>query len=109
MKIKSILASGALILSLAAIGSARSWDITLSTKTKIGSTMLPAGNYSVKVDKDQAQFVSDTGKKFTVPVKVQNDAKKFEQTEMKTQMQGDTTVVNIIDLGGTNEELQFGE
>jgi hypothetical protein len=110
MKIKTFLASGALLLSLVAIGSAKSWDIVVDSNTKVGTTVLPAGSYSVKLANNQALFTSDSGKKFTVPVKVSNDStKKYDATEVRTEKEGDTNVIHAIDLGGTTEELQFGE
>ena len=110
MKLKSFLASGVLILSLAAIGSAKSWDITLDSQTKAGSVMLPAGHYSVKLDNNQALFTSEKGQKFTVAVKVENPGtKKYDQTEVKTEKKGDTDVIQAIELSGTTEELEFSE
>jgi hypothetical protein len=110
MKIRAFLATSALFLSMAAIGSAKSWDIVIDSNTKAGSVMLPAGNYSVKVANNQAFFVSDSGKKYTVSVKVDTGAaKKYDTTELKTTKQGDTTVIQAIDLSGTTEELSFGE
>jgi hypothetical protein len=110
MKIKSFLATSAMLLSLAAIGSAKSWEIIVDSNTKAGGVSLPAGNYTVKLDNNQALFTSDSGKKFTVPVKIDNgSAKKFSQTEVKTLKEGDTNVIHEIDLSGTTEELQFSE
>ena len=111
MKIKTLFASGALLLSLVAIGSARSWDIVVDNNTKAGTVMLPAGNYTVKLNNNQAMFTSENGKKFTVPVKVNSNsaAKKYDETEVKTAKQGDTNVIQAIDLSGTTDELQFGE
>ena len=111
MKFKSLLASGALILSLAAIASAKTWDIAVDSATKVGSVMLPAGSYTLKLDNNQALFTSDTGKKFTVPVKVQAKAspKKYDQTQVLTQKQGATNVIQSIDLSGTTQQLDFGE
>jgi hypothetical protein len=109
MKVKSLIASAALALSLATIGSARTWDFSVASTVKAGNIMLPAGNYTVKVDNNQALFTSDNGKKFTVPVKIQTAAKKFDNTEVRTAKQGDTNVIQVIDLSGTTEELQFGE
>ena len=110
MKIKSLIASGALLLSLVAIGSAKSWDIVVDANTKAGSVVLPAGNYSVKLDNNQAMFISDSGKKYTVPVKIDTGAaKKYGATEVKTEKHGDTNVIQAIDLGGTTQELQFSE
>jgi hypothetical protein len=109
MKIKTFFATGALLLSLVAIGSAKSWDIVVDANTKVGTTVLPAGSYSVKIANNQAQFTSESGKKFTVPVKVSNGSTKFDATEVKTAKQGETIVIESIDLSGTTEELQFGE
>ena len=110
MKIKNFIASGALLLSLVAIGSAKSWEVVVDSNTKAGSVMLPAGTYSVKLNNNQAQFTSDSGKKFTVPVKLDNGAtKKYDATEVKTAKDGGTTIIQSIDLSGTTEELQFGE
>jgi hypothetical protein len=110
MQIKTFFATGALLLSLVAIGSAKSWDIVVDNNTKVGTTALPAGSYTVKLNNDQALFISDSGKKFTVPVKVSNDsAKKFDATEVRTTKDGDTNVIKAIDLGGTTEELKFDE
>ncbi len=41
MKIKTFFATGALLLSLVAIGSAKSWDIVVDSNTKVGTTVLP--------------------------------------------------------------------
>jgi len=110
MKMKTMFASGALLLSLVAIGSAKSWDVVIGNNAKAGSVMLPAGSYTVKLDNNQALFTSENGKKFTVPVKVSTGAaKKYDATEVRTTKQGDTAVIQAIDLGGTTEELQFGE
>lgn len=110
MKVKSLFASGVLLLSLAALGSAKSWDIVVDNNTKAGNVMLPAGQYSVKLNNNQAQFTSDSGKKFTVPVKVNTSAtKKYDSTEVKTTKQGGTNVIEAIDLSGTTNEIQFGE
>jgi uncharacterized membrane-anchored protein len=97
MKIKTFLATGAMLLSFVALGSAKSWSIVVDSNTKAGSVALPAGNYNVKVDNNQALFTSETGKKFTVAVKV------------KTAKQGDANVIQAIDLSGTTQELTFGE
>jgi hypothetical protein len=108
MKIKTFFATGAMLLSIVAIGSAKSWDIVVDANTKAGSVVLPAGNYSVRLNNNEALFISESGKKFTVPVKVDTAApKKYDATEVKTVKQGDTNVINAIDLGGTTQELQF--
>jgi phosphoribosylformylglycinamidine (FGAM) synthase-like amidotransferase family enzyme len=63
----------------------------------------------VKLSNNQAMFTSDSGKKFTVPVKVTNGSAKYNETAVKSEKQGDANVIQSIDLSGTTEELQFGE
>jgi hypothetical protein len=110
MKMKTMFATGALLLSLVAIGSAKSWDIVIDNNTKAGNVTLPAGSYTVKLDNNQAMFTSENGKKFTVPVKVNTGAaKKYDSTEVRTTKQGEATVIEAIDLSGTTQELKFGE
>jgi phosphoribosylformylglycinamidine (FGAM) synthase-like amidotransferase family enzyme len=109
MKVKTFLAAGAMLLSLVAIGSAKSWEIVVDSNTKAGTVALPAGSYTVKIDNNQAKFISENGKTFTVPVKVSNGSAKYGETTVKTEKQGETTVIQSIDLSGTTEELQFGE
>lgn len=111
MRAQSVLAAGVLSLALAAIGSAKTWNVIMDSPTKAGAVMLPAGNYHLKVDNNNQAIFSDSnsGKKFTVPVKVQNADHKFQQTEMQTNNQTGSPMIQAIDLGGTTEELQFGE
>jgi hypothetical protein len=110
MRTRVFLASGALFLSLVAIGSAKSWDIVVSSTTKAGSVMLPAGSYSVKLNNNQAFFKeANSGKTYSVPVKVENADHKYSDTSVQTSKQGPTQVMESIDLGGTTEKLEFGE
>jgi len=110
MRVRSLLTGAALFLSLVAVGSAKSWDIIVDSTTKAGSVMLPAGSYHLKLDNNQAMFIStDSGKSYNVPVKIENAAKKYSQTAVETTKQGDTTVMQSIDLEGTTEQLDFGE
>jgi|ERR1039458_5179538 hypothetical protein len=109
MRAKTFLASGLLSLAMVVIGSAKSWDIMVDSPTKAGNVMLPAGNYSVKLDNNQAILKSDSGKTYTVPVKVEQAGHKYSQTAVETQKEGDTSVIQSIDLGGTTDKLEFGE
>ena len=95
---------------MVAIGSAKTWDISVHSDTKAGGTLLPAGEYRVKLDNNQATFTETrSGKHFTVAVKVQQGDRKYDATAVETVKDGGTDVIQHIDLGGTTEELQFGE
>jgi hypothetical protein len=113
MKLRSTLACGALLLSMVSIGSAKTWDIIIgNSTTKAGNVMLPAGNYRLKLDNtnNQAIFIQpDSGKKFTIPVKVEQTPKKVDATTVETKNMGGNDVIQIIDLGGTTEKLNFGD
>jgi len=110
MRTRAFLAGGALFLSLVAVGSAKSWDISVVSPTKTGNVMLPKGDYSVKVNNDQATFRDvDSGKTYSVPVKIETADHKYSQTAVETHQQGDTPVMQCLDLGGTTEKLEFGE
>ena len=111
MKLRSTLACGALLLSLVSIGSAKTWDVVIgNSTTKVGTVMLPAGNYRLKLDNNQAIFTQpDSGKTFTVPVKVEQTPKKIGATAVETTNKDGNDVIQAIDLGGTTEKLDFGE
>jgi hypothetical protein len=111
MKPRFLLAGAALFLSTIAIGNAKTWDVMMDSPTKAGNLLLPKGNYSVKLDKsNQAIFTAaDSGKKYATTVKIQNAPQKFEATQVESTKRGDQEVIQSIDLGGTNEMLQFGE
>ena len=109
MTAKSLLIVGALTLSSIGIASAKSFDVVLGTPTMAGSTELKAGEYKLKIEGTQAVFTEAQGSKsFTVPVKVQNADKKFDQTTVETTNQNGMDNIRVIDLAGSTTKLQFG-
>jgi hypothetical protein len=110
MRARMILACGALFLSTVAIGSAKSWDVTMTSAVKAGSMMLPAGSYHLKLDNTKAEATftdTDSGKKFSAPVKVDQGSQKFSDTAVESQNTDGQEVIRFIDLGGTTQKLQF--
>jgi hypothetical protein len=104
MTSKSLLLIGT--LALAGIASAKSYDIILSAPAKAGSVQLPAGEYSLKVQGNNAVFTNvETGKSITAAVKVENGAKKFEQTAVDST----DNQIKSIELGGSSTVLEMGE
>jgi hypothetical protein len=107
---KSVLMIAVLAVSSVTIASAKSWSISVSNMAQAGNVSLPAGDYSLKIDGTTATFRSkDTDKVYSAPVKVENGAKKYSETAVLTTKKGDTEVITGIELGGTTEELEFGE
>lgn len=110
MKWKSLLLTGAFALSSAAVLSAKSYDIVLDSPSQAGQVQLSKGEYRVKLQGSNAVFTNiDTGKKFTAPVKVENAAKKFDETAVEAVTQNGTAHIKSIDLGGSTTQLEFAD
>ena len=110
MNFKSLLCGAVLLLSVVAVGSAKSWNIVLDSKATAGAVQLPAGDYSLKLDGTQAVFTAaDSGRKYNVSVKIETESKKFDETALENTTQGGMEVINSIDLGGTTTKLEFSK
>jgi hypothetical protein len=108
MKFKSLFFAGALALASLSMASAKSYSITLRESATAGTVQLAAGEYNVKVDGANAIFTNvDTGKSVTTPVKVENTGKKHNETALDTSSGTGTTKLDAIELGGTDETLEF--
>ncbi len=110
MTTKSLLFLGALTLSTLRIASAKSFDVIFTSPAMAGSTQLQPGQYKLKVDGSQATFVQTDGtKSFTVPVKVENSATKFDHTSVNTTNQNGMDNIQSINLAGSTTKLEFGQ
>jgi hypothetical protein len=107
---KTLLVVGALSLCSLGIASAKSYDIVLSTAAMAGSTELKPGEYKLKVEGSQAVFTgAQDSKSIAVPVKVENNDKKFNYTTVETSNQDGMDNIRAIDLGGSNTRLTLGQ
>lgn len=89
--------------------SSKSYDLTFSSITKVGNVQLKAGDYTVKVNGDNAIFTQvETSKQFTVPVKIQTVDKKYDDTHVNAVKEGEVETVKEIELGGSKNKLEFG-
>jgi hypothetical protein len=90
------------------IASAKSYSIAFTSRITIGSTQLPAGDYTLKVDGSNAVFTNvDSNKSVTAPVKIENAGKKYAVTSVETTMEGDAQHIVDIHLGGSTTKLDF--
>jgi hypothetical protein len=97
-------------LALASIASAKTYDIVLSGAASAGKLQLKAGEYSLKVEGNQAIFTDvQSGKKFSAPVTLQNAPNKFNVTAVDTTGQTGSEKIQKIELGGSTTQLDFGE
>lgn len=101
---------GALALSAIAYGGPRTYDLVVWNAAKAGDVQVDPGEYKVKIEGANAVFTgAQTGKSFTVPVKVESAEKKYRQTEILSTKQGETEQINAIEFGGSKTELEFGQ
>jgi hypothetical protein len=90
------------------IASAKSYNIAFTSPTVVGSTQLPAGQYTLKVEGSNAVFTSvDSNKSVTAPVKIENVDKKYDVTSVETTVKGDVQRIDDIELGGSKTKLDF--
>jgi len=105
---KKLMVAGVLILSSLSILSAKSYSIMLSSTTKAGSVQLKPGEYKLTVQGANAVFTEVNGSKsYTTPVKVQEVDKKFTDTRVQSNKDGDGERIDEIDLGGSKTKLGF--
>jgi hypothetical protein len=105
---KSVLLTGILAAASISIGYAKTYDVELSHATQAGTVQLKAGSYHVKVDGDKAIFTDvDSDKQYSVPVKVENAAKKFDYTRIDETVSGNAGMLKDIQLGGSTTQIDF--
>ena len=86
----------------------KSYEITLANTSKAGNIELKAGQYTVKINGDQAVFTNvDSSKRYTVPVKVENATKKFNETKVDAAKDGSVDNLKDIQLGGSTTQIDF--
>src|SRR3954470_24169002 len=105
---KKFLVVATLAFASLTVVSAKTYEITLSNPTKVGSVQLKPGQYKLKVDGANAVFTDiNSSKSFTTPVKVENGDKKFDDTRVQSVKDGAGDKINEIDLGGSKTKLGF--
>jgi hypothetical protein len=110
MTTKSILMTGALVLSSLSLGYAKSYDLVFSSSVMAGNTELKAGEYKLKVKGNVAEFTNvDTDKTYTAPVKIEDTGKKHDVTAVDTTTNKGSSQIQKIELGGSTTDLNFGE
>jgi len=99
---------GLLSLSSLVFAGTKTFKVEFTSEAKAGSTQFTKGVYTVKVVGDKAVFTDQHSKSVEVPVKLENGSgKKFEYTSVEATHQGDTEVVKVIHVGGSNTSLEF--
>ena len=108
MKLKSIVLAAVLAIFTLSMAFAKTYDVSFSSTTKVGSVQLKAGDYHLKVDGNKATFIDvNSAKAVSTDVKVENSDKKFDQTMVNSTVEGSTNVVKDIELGGSKIKIDF--
>ena len=88
--------------------SSKSYELTFSSITQVGTVQMKPGDYTVKIVGDNAVFTQlDSGKQFTAPVKVETVDKKYDDTHINGNKAGEGIEVKEIELGGAKLKLVF--
>jgi hypothetical protein len=107
MTTKSLLIAGALTFSSFAFAGTKSYEFKLSEPATLGSTELKPGEYKIKVEGSQATLHDEqTGKSFTMNVKIEHAERKFDQTIVKSVNKDGKGQVLEIQLGGTDNRVE---
>jgi hypothetical protein len=95
-------------LALPVMAGTKSYGFTLGSPATVGSTELKPGEYKVKLDGAQAVIHDEqTGKSVTVPVKVEHNGAKYEQTTVQSNTKDGKDRIFEIHLGGSDTKLQL--
>jgi hypothetical protein len=106
---KTSLLIGVFALASLAFAGGKSYDVTISKPSKVGSLQLVPGTYKLKVDGDKAVFTDAKHHDFSTAVKIENGPKKFEYTAVDSTETGATELVHSITLGGSTTKVDFAE
>lgn len=108
MKLKSLVLAGVLAIFTMSMAIAKTYDISFSSPTKVGSVQLKPGDYRLSVSGNKATFTDvSTLKQVTTDVKVENTDTKFDETKVNTANDGGATVVKDIEIGGSKMKIDF--
>ena len=107
---RPLVLAGVMTLAALSLLSAKSYDILIDSTTKAGAVQLKPGEYKLKVEGSNAVFEDvTTAKTYSTPIKIQTQAKKYQVTAMDSTKVDGVPTITAIELGGTPNELTFGE
>lgn len=92
-----------------AIASAKSYEISVDTLSKVGNVQLQPGLYKVSVNGSQVKFTDEnSGKSVQTNATVESNGKtKYDATALETEQNNGVTTIHEIDLGGTPTKVKF--
>jgi hypothetical protein len=106
---KKTLLIGVFAIASLAFAGGKTYNVTLSKPSKVGSLQLVAGNYELKVDGSSAVFIDAKHHSFTTAIKTESGPKKFQFTAVDSTDSNGTELVHSITLGGSVTKIEFGD
>jgi hypothetical protein len=107
---KSLLFVGLLTFSSMIFAAAKSYTVTIVAPTKVGTTELAKGSYTLHVEGDKAVFTDAKSKTYAVPVKLETGTgKKFEFTSVESTHKDGGDAIKLIHLAGSTTTVEFGD
>lgn len=86
----------------------KGYEVSLRNTTKVGSVVLKAGDYRLKLDGANAVFTKEsTGETFTTTGKLETVKDRFDKTGLHQVQDGDQPRIISIELKGTDTVLKF--
>ena len=108
MKLKTLVLAGVLAIFTMSLAVAKTYDISFSSTTKVGTVQLKAGDYRLSVNGNKATFTDVSSyKTVTTDVKVETTDTKFPETKVDSSSDGGVNVVKDIELGGSKTKIDF--
>jgi hypothetical protein len=107
LSMKKLLLVTAFLLFPTIVLAAKDYNVTLESPALIGGTELKSGTYSIRIDGTNAIFNGGHTKGVTVPVKVEDGAKKYDYTTLEHSTKDGKEVITAIHVGGSKITLQF--
>jgi hypothetical protein len=105
MKLRSLVLFAVMGLSIA---SAKSYQFTLNSASKVGNVTLKPGRYEVAVDASKVRFRElNSGKSTETEGKLVDGERRFDSTSISTSKEGATSEIHEINLGGTKTKIVF--
>lgn len=104
MKLKSVLAI--IILGLVCVSVAAAASFSIVTPAKAGNNDMVPGDYKVSLKGSVAVIENaDTYKSFTVIVKTEDSATKFDRTSVVISKKDGQNRIEAIEMGGSSTRL----
>ncbi|HWB97977.1 MAG TPA: hypothetical protein VG672_14785 [Bryobacteraceae bacterium] len=104
MKMKLLVAFAVAGLSLA---SAKSYELSLTQPTTIGTTQLQPGTYKMELGASKVTLTGKKGQTVEANAKFETVEKKFDRTAIVSKTVDGTARIDEIHLGGTKTKVEF--